>query len=137
MYIILILFFASLIGIVAMIGRKLLLLQNQQIIIEEKNLIQLPDLREVRYVIIRKTREYGYITLVEIIRFSIRSSKLLKRKYGEAKNIIKNIKRKYNPQKKEESIKKEVSGFLKMISEYKQKVRKIKDKIKEEEKEKL
>jgi len=132
----LILFFASLIGITIMIGRKLILLKNQPMIVEEKILIQSPDLKEIRYIFVKKTREYGYIALVEIIRFSVRTSKFLKRKYKETKHKIKRITKKHVAHKNEEEIKeKEVSSFLKKISEYKHKLRKIKNKVIEEEKE--
>ena len=135
MSIVLILFFASLLGIAIMIGRKLVLLKNQPQIIEERVLIETPDLQEIRYIFIRKTKEYGYIALVEIIRFSVRSSKLLKRKYKEAKKKIKHLARKHIAHRGETK-EKDVSGFLKKVSEYKHKLREIKDKVIEEEKEK-
>ena len=134
MSILLILFFASLLGIAVMIGKKLFLLKEEPAITEENFLIRTPDMREIRYVFVRKSREYGFIVLVEIIRFSVRSSKLLKRTYKEAENKIRKITSKYIKHK--ETVKeKEVSGFLKKISEYKQKVRKIADQVIEEEKE--
>ena len=136
MSVLLILFFASLIGISIMIGRKLFLGKKQPKIVEETILVQTPDLREIRYVFIKKSREYGYIALVEIIRFSVRSSKLLKRQYKGLTKKIRSITKKHTSHR-EEMEKKEVSGFLKKISEYKYKVRKIKDKIIEEEKENL
>jgi hypothetical protein len=134
MSIVLILFFLSLLGIVVMIGKKLIVLKNKQFVIEKEFLVQYPDLRDIRYIAIKKTREYGYIILVEIIRFSIRSSRVLKRKYKEAGNKIKNITRKHIINK-EETREKEASIFLKMISEYKHKIRKIKKQIREEESE--
>ena len=136
MSLLLILFFGSLLGITVMISRKLIVLRNQPIVFEEKVLVQTPNLKEIRYVFIKKTREYGYIALVEIIRFSVRSSKLLKNTYKEVKHKIKNITRKHITHTTEEIKKeKEVSGFLKKISEYKHKLRKIKKQVIEEEKE--
>ena len=130
----LILFFASLIGITIMIGRKLISLKNQPVVTEEKIIIESPDLKEIRYIFVRKSREYGYIALVEIIRFSVRSSKFLKRKYKETKHKIRSIAKKHVPHK-EETKQNEVSGFLKKVSEYKHKLRKIKNKVVEEENE--
>ena len=114
-----------------MIGRKLFFGKKQPKIVEETILVQTPDLREISYVFIKKSREYGYI-----IRFSVRSSKLLKRQYKGLTKKIRRITKKHTSHR-EEMEKKEVSGFLKKISEYKYKVRKIKDKIIEEEKENL
>ena len=135
----LILFFASLLGITIMIGRKLILLRNQpMMIVEEKNLFQSPNLGEIRYIFIRKTKAYVYVVIVSTIRLSIRSSKLLKHTYKKVKNKIKNITNKHIKHNKEEETKKEkeVSSFLKKISEYKHKIRKIKNQVIEEEKEK-
>ena len=130
----LILFFASLLGIVVMTGRKLFLLEKQPVIAEEEILVQTPDFKEIRHVFIRKTREYGYVALVEIIRFSVRSSKFLKHKYKEAENKIRGLARKHITHE-EEVQKKEVSSFLKKISEYKHKLKKIKNQVIKEEKE--
>ena len=133
----LILFFASLIGITVMIGKKLFLLRKEPQMFEEKVFIRTPHLREIRHIVIKKSREYGYIALVETIRFSIRSSKLLKRKYEELKNKLSSKMARKRSALEEENKEKEVSGFLKMISEYKQKIRKIRDQVAEEEKENL
>ena len=131
----LILFFASLLGIIAMIWKKLVLLKKQPVIvIEEEFLINIPDLQEVRHVTIKNTKRITYIVLVKFFRFTIRSSKYLKRKYRKARLITKYLIREYITKQKETQ-KKEVSGFLKMVSEYKHKVKEIKEKVKEEEKE--
>ena len=123
-----------------MVGRKLFLLKKQPAIIEETILVQTPNLREVRHIVLKKSREYGYVALVEIVRFSIKSSRVLKSVYKETKNKIGQIKRKYILRKEKEEVEqkeKEVSGFLKKISEYKHKIRKIKHQILKEEKENL
>ena len=88
----LILFFGSIIGITIMIWNKLVLLKKQPVIvIEEQFLINLPDLQEVRYIASKKTKKIIYIVLVKIFRFSIRTSKLLKRKHKKIKLITKYI----------------------------------------------
>ena|SRR3989344_5088642 len=132
MYILLILFFMSLLGIIIMIGRKLVLLQNGQTMSQEKVLFEVPYIKEIKYIIIKNIRKYGHISLVTTLRFYIRSSNLLKNKYEKIKIKIKNVTRNglYN-----DSLEKvEVSKFLKMISDYKHKIREIKHKIHEEEK---
>ena len=132
MYIPLILFFASLIGIILMVGRKLILFQRESVVTEENFLVQSPDLHKVRHAFIKNAKKYGYVALVATIRFSVRSSNFLKNKYKEAKNKITT---KRHGIKRQENGKKEVSSFLKNISEYKSKIRKIRRKIIEEEKE--
>ena len=126
---ILIMFFISLAGISVMIGRKLILLKRGQIESVEKIPFEIPNSEEVRHFAVKNTKRYGYLTLVLILRFSVQSSNLLKHKYEKIKIKIKNMTNKYFPQKE-----KEVSKFLKMVSDYKNKIAKIRDKIIEEEK---
>ena len=133
MFILIILFFISLAGISIMIGRKLVLLRKGQITVQGDFSIQPPDPHQIRFIIIRNTKKYGYILLVATIRFSMKSSRIVKSKYEAIKNKTKNITRKYIPHKEKEIKEKEVSKFLKMVTEYTHKIRKIKHKIKEEE----
>lgn len=131
MYTLLILFFTSLVGIIVMIGRKLVLLQNgETLVIQEEVLFEFPDFREWRQITTAHIKKYGRVSVVTTLRFYLRSTNLLKNKYAELKNKTKNIgnKRSDNPLKKAE-----VSKFLKMVSEYKEKIREIKHQIKEEE----
>jgi len=132
----LILFFVSLAGITILIGKKLVLLkkaQNQNIIIEE-NSFKMPDIEEVRHVTTKHIRKFGYVALVLTLRSYIRSSNFLKKTsrqvYEKAKDKLNKSKDRFIGDSKD---KREVSKFLKMISEYKQKINKIKHKIKEEE----
>lgn len=133
MSLILILFFVSLAGISFMIGRKLILLKRGQIIAGENFFVEIPDLQEIKYIAVQGTKKYGYILLVETLRFSIRSSYFLKKKGGEIAEKIKNKFSRSQSFAGGEPEKREVSKFLKMISEYKEKIGKIKNKIKEEE----
>lgn len=128
MYFLLTLFFASLIGIIFMIGRKLILLKNGQILIREENPLK-NSYEEWKNLAIKNVKKHGYTGLVATIRFYIRGTNLLKNKYQEVKIKMKN--------RSKESInndKKEISKFLKIISEYKHKIREIKHKIHKEEK---
>jgi len=115
-----------------MIGRKLLVLQNGQTTFQDKAEIFLKPqyLETLKYSTIKATKKYSYLGLVMIIRIYFRSMNFLKDRYQMAKTKIKNI---YHKNQNNDG-KKEVSKFLKMISEYKQKIRAIKHKIKEEEK---
>ncbi|MFH1608612.1 MAG: hypothetical protein ABH951_01170 [Patescibacteria group bacterium] len=139
MAIILTLFFLSLSGIIYMIGNKLIILQKEgnQVIIE-KPVIKIPDLQEFKHLFIKNSRKYGFILLVLIIRFSVISSHFIKRKSKEIGKIliekIKKITTKKRSEGEEKEVEqKEVSNFLRKMSDYKNKIKKIKDKIKEEE----
>jgi hypothetical protein len=128
MYILLILFFASLFGLTFMIERKLLMLQNGQIAQTKESFLEIPY-QEWKDLAIKNIKKHGYTGLVATIRFYVLSINFLKNKYQEVKIKVKNIRGK----KLVDEEKREVSGFLKMISEYKQKIRDIRNKVKEEE----
>lgn len=129
---ILILFFVSLTGITVMIGRKLTLVKNGRIAESHHPHPFIPDFNKIKHLIFENTKKYGHLSLVTILRFYIRSSYFFKKKYEEIKIKIKNISTPKdlngNGTKKTE-----VSKFLKMISDYKHKIREIKQKIHEEE----
>jgi hypothetical protein len=111
-----------------MVGRKLVLLQNR-VVFQEETIVKTPSLEEWKHLTITNVKKHGYIGLVATIRFYVRSTNFLKNKLEDLKTKVKSI----NGKKLREEEKREVSGFLKMISEYKQKIRHIKDKVKEEE----
>jgi len=129
MLILLILFFASLTAIVIMIGRKLAMLKNGQSAIRGEILLDIPYLKELRHVTIKKIQEFGHLGLVAVLRFYIRSINFFKRKYEEFKIIVISWSKVNNTNEE----KKEISKFLKIISDYKYKIREIKNKIKREE----
>lgn len=134
MAIILTLFFLSLSGIIYMIGSKLILLKHGEVVIQKHIPIKIPDAEEFKYIFIKNTRRYGFILLVITLRISIKSSYFLKKKFKEIKDIvIEKIKKIITGKKHEILEEKEVSSFLKTISDYKSKVNRIKDRIKEEE----
>jgi hypothetical protein len=126
---ILILFFASLIAITFMVGRKLLMLQNGEIQQGQEIAFKAPALEEWKHITIRGAKRHSYNILVITIRFYFRTTNLLKLKYQDVKIKVKNIRRKSHVQAE----KQEISKFLKVISEYKSKIRKIKQQVKEEE----
>lgn len=127
--ILLILFFTSLIFIIIMIGRKLALLEHEQVLNHEEVSFELPYLKEVKHLTITNIKKHGYIFLVATVRFYVRSTNFLKDKYKEIKIKIKNkiMESHVNGEKKE------ISKFLKIIGDYKHKIREIKHKIKKEE----
>lgn len=136
MYILLILFFVSLLGITFMIGRKFFLIQNGIILSQTENTPIAPHFfDEWKQSAVKNFKKYGYAGLVGSIRIYFRVNNVFKNKYEELKLKIKNT---YNKKRNTENeIKREANKFLKMVSEYKNKVRKIKERVKEEEEENL
>ena len=130
MPIILTLFFLSLSGIIYMIGNKLILLQKGETVIRQNIPIKVPDLQEFKQIATKKTRKYASTVR---LRASIKTSHFLKRKYKEIKNKIIEKTKKILIGKKHGIQEHEVSTFLRKVSDYKSKVNKIKDQIKEEE----
>ena len=107
------------------------MLRNGQTSSEEEILQKTPFWEEWKQLTVKNVKKHGYTGLVATIRFYVRSSNFLKNKYQETRIKIKNIRAKNTNSGTTE--KKEVNKFLKMISEYKNKIKKIKHRIKEEE----
>ncbi|MFA6076864.1 MAG: hypothetical protein WC735_02200 [Candidatus Paceibacterota bacterium] len=129
MYFLLILFFASLASIIIMIGRRLAVLKHEQDLNHEEILFELPYLKEIKHITIQNTKRHGYALLVMIIRSYVRSADFLKNKYQEVKIKIRNMSIENNTNGE----KKEISKFLKVVGDYKHKIRELKHKIKKEE----
>ncbi len=130
--ILLILFSLSLFSIIFMLGRKLRLIRNGQVVEVEHSHIFVPDLQKIKLLSLEKIKRYEHQVLVAIVRFSIQSSNFLKSNYQIAKIRIKDIINK-DKDRLNRFEKQEVNKFLKMISDYKDRIRHIKHKIKEEE----
>jgi hypothetical protein len=131
MYFLLILFFGSLLGIIFMIGRKLSLLHNgQAAFYKNENVSEDPILEAWKHETMEGVKKYSYAGLVAIVRIYVHSSNYLKIRYQELKLRIKN---RFGKKAEDEEVEKEASKFLKMISDYKHKIRKIRRQIKEEE----
>ena len=136
MYYLLALFFISLFGIIIMIGRKLALVKSGEISVQmgsrEKFLLEVPHLEKIKHFTIKNLKKYGRIGLVTTLRVYVRSSNFLKYQYQEIKIKIKNAKKEKNLIDSAGE-RNEASKFLKMISDYKHKIRELKHKIYEEE----
>lgn len=128
----LILFFASFLGIALLIGRKVFALRGAGIENIGEIPFEVPDLQEIKIISSKKARRLGYVVLVISIRGYIRTSILLKKVgkniYESAKNRLERNRFTKNPEEQ-----REVSKFLKGISEYKEKIKRIKHRIIEEE----
>jgi len=133
MYLPLILFFGSLFGITFMIGRKLLMLQNGQVSYKDsaETFLKAQYFEELKHSAIKTIKKHRYTGLVTIVRIYIKSSNFIINKYEQVKIKIKDTYHKRTNHETKE--KREIPKFLKIISEYKHKIREIKHKIKEEE----
>jgi hypothetical protein len=112
-----------------MIGRRLAVLKHEQDLNHEEILFELPYLKEIKHITIQNTKRHGYALLVMIIRSYVRSADFLKNKYQEVKIKIRNMSIENNTNGE----KKEISKFLKVVGDYKHKIRELKHKIKKEE----
>jgi hypothetical protein len=135
MYLPLIFFFLSLFGIIIMLWRELVLVRSGQVTTTTEHLHPfVPDLQKIKYLILKLIKKSGYILIFVTIRSYLLSSKFIKEK---SKIILKEIKNKIKKNSgdslNEITEKKEVSKYLKVISEYRQKIKKMKKMIKEEE----
>lgn len=112
-----------------MIGRKMALAQAASREYEEI-LITAPSLVEIRDAASKEFKRYGFVTLVMMIRAYVRSTNFLRR---TGKNVSAKIKDKFAKKNASTEEPREVSKFLKMVAEYKQKVKRLKRRIHEEE----
>ena len=128
---ILILFFVSLISIIFILYKRVLLIrENDMVIIDESPL--LPDAKEVHILIVKHTKEFGFFIIEMTLRTYVRSSIVIKKKSLELYHKVKGrLVKDHDPEAIPE--KKEVSVFLRTVSEYKKKINKLKNQIVEEE----
>ena len=130
-----ILFLISLISISFILIKRASFLRSQEILIDHTQPI-LPDLKEVRYVVLKNAKRYTIILIAIILRGSIRTSIFVKQKSKEFaskfKKQVTTLKNKAYHPKHTEKIQKE-NNFLKAMSEYKTKIKKLKQQIIEEE----
>jgi len=127
--IILILFFLSLFSIVFMIGRKLAFIKREQVVTEKEIMLEIPYLKDIKHLTFKNIKKYGYTLAVITVRYYVRGTNFLKNKYEKMKIRIMNR----GNDKEVNGEGREISKFLKIISEYKHKIRRIKHEIKKEE----
>ncbi|MEK7175646.1 MAG: hypothetical protein AAB693_02505 [Patescibacteria group bacterium] len=136
----LILFLISLIGIIGMVVAKSIIIEKDKLILQsiqqEHPLSE--DFQKIKKFLRGKFKNYTYFLTFIILRFFINLINFLKEKiYINSKKIS----AKYNSmlgidENKINGLQEEPSPFVKTMSEYKEKIRKIKFKIKKENKEK-
>ncbi|MBP6883747.1 MAG: hypothetical protein KBC06_00745 [Candidatus Pacebacteria bacterium] len=132
MYITFILFFISLAGIMLMVGRKLAPVRNGQIFAQEYPHPFVPHIENLKRFSYKSLRKYEHIALVATLRMYVRFSNYTKYSYSV---LVAKIKTAINKDRfdGDTADKREISKFLKIISDYKKRVRNIKHRIKEEE----
>ena len=132
MYFLLILFFGSLFGITFIIGRRLAKIQSGHVFTyREKSLEEVDHLEVLKNITIQSIRYLSYKGLVETIRLYVKTANFLKKHYQNIENKLKE--RHERRLSKNGAEKTEPNKFLKMVSDYKHKIRKIKRQIKKEE----
>ena len=131
-YFLLILFFGSLFGITFMIGRRLAKIQSGHVFTyREKALYEVEHFEVLKNITVQSIKYISYRGLVETIRVYVKTTNFLKKQYQNIENKLKE--RHERRLSKNGTEKAEPSKFLKMVSESKQKIRKIKRQIKREE----
>lgn len=134
MYLPLILFFLSLIGIIGMISRKLALVKNGEAVNIQHPHPFVPDLIKIKHFTFKSIKRFGYAVVFFTLKFFIKFSNFIKNKSKMFTREIKEKLRKNKDNILNETIQnKETSKYLKIISEYRVKIRTMKHKIKEEE----
>lgn len=132
MYTLVTIFFASLLGIIIMIGRKLALVGDGANLDKDYTHPFVSDLQRLKHFAVDGLHKYGHLSVVLILRFYVKFSNFLKLQYEEIKIKLADLNKK-NGKNGDPVEKVEVSKFLKLVSEYKNKIREIKHKIHEEE----
>ncbi len=135
MYTLLSLFFISLFSIIFMIGRKLALVRNGNVVVEENRPYQfVPDFDKLRQALMDGLKKLVKLVVFITLKLYVKFSNFLKNKYSELRTRIKNMRHKN--QGSSSLLGTETNKFLKVIGEYKNKISQMKDDINEEEKEK-
>ncbi len=131
----LILFFGSLLGMTLMIGRKVMALQTE----DNRKLhldgfvFEIPHLDSFQEATTKELKKYGYATLVMTLKAYVKSTNMLKEQYKDLITLLENAKNRNIPENQLKAVEDKASSFLGMITEYKNKIRKIKHRIAEEE----
>lgn len=135
MYLLFIAFLASLVGITILLGRKVMLLRNGSAEVSGNGFHPLlPDMLRAREWTKQGLKKYGYLALAIIMRFYFKFVNFLKSRYEALKETIDaKLSKSSNNTPENGTAEPEASGFLKMMSDYKHKIRNLKHRIKEEE----
>jgi hypothetical protein len=133
MYTLLILFFTSLFCIVVMIWRRLALVRSGSIVVEE-NLPHpfIPELHKIKRLSFKGLKKLLDIIIIIALRLYVKLVNFLKNQYGKIKMKIRSM----SQENRDGSglLNREANKVLKVVSEYKNKIHRMKKNIVEEEK---
>jgi hypothetical protein len=132
MYTLLILFLVSLLGIMVMIGRKHLLIQKG-VVFEEKGWTPDPEyFEDLKVKTMKKLGRLGFILLVILVRVYVKVSDVLKEEYRRSLEKVRNVQFKSSDDGAIKIKVQKENKILKMASQYKKKIRRIKDRVRKE-----
>lgn len=115
-----------------MIGRKLVLIRNGYVFEERHTVLNEHYFEELKISAVRNIKKLGFIILVAAIRLYVKFSSFMQSVYQQALVKIKDMLAKKSANGEIVEIG-ETNKFLKMVGQYKRRIRKIKEKVKEEE----
>jgi hypothetical protein len=114
-----------------MIGRKLALIQNGYVFEKESEMPDVEYAEELKKWAKEGLRRLGFVLLVITIRLYVKSVLFIKKIMRITAEKVKRMSAKKSPDREVQE--KEPSTFLQKIGDYKKKVRRIKEKVKKEE----
>ena len=129
----LILFFISLASISLMLGRKVMLVRDGYIVVEESTPHPfIPDIHKVKNFVVSMLKKLVYILTFLTLKVYVKFTNFIKKQYNEIKTRIKN--RNQKKQYDGMSAKPEGNKFLQAMVEYKKKISAMKHSIDQVEK---
>lgn len=115
-----------------MIGKKLMQVNTGNTVLLEEISIEAIDLDKVKHKTVKHAKKYGLLILVITLRFTVKTSFFFRKGWYIVKEKTFTFINKITS-KSRETKGREVSSFLQKVSDYKNKIRELRDQIKEEE----
>ena len=131
MYFFFILFFVSLIGIAFLISKKLYTIEQGQIAPGQALRLEAPNFEEIRVRVWKLTKQLGYFLLVETVRAYVKSLEFAKKKLTAIELKLASLKNRHG--ESAVSLKRGSNKILRAVSNYRNKIGRIKQEIREEE----
>lgn len=131
MYFFFILFFVSLIGIAFMVSKKLYAIEQGRLTPGQALHLEAPNFEEIRTRVWKLTKQLGYFLLVETIRVYVKSLEFAKKKLTAIELKLASLKNRHG--ESAVSLKRRSNKILKTVSDYRNKIGRIKQEIREEE----
>lgn len=133
MYTLLTLFFISLSAIILMLGRKVMLVREGYIVVEESIPHPfIPDVNRVKYLTFKSLKRLLYAFTFLVLQAYVKGANFLKRVWGIIKIRIADMTRENHMDHL--SSQRETNKFLRVITEYKKKIAVMKSRIDADEK---